>query len=136
MTDKYIGMSSNCLTKIPPANKVNDNHEIKMVIKVYQANIFLVESPKRFPINSGRVNTFAPKYLGEKTTANNRINTKAYQAKLPATIPLVKPTLAEAISIDGPTLVPHMFNPMLVHPKVFPAKKIFSSVFLFLIKEI
>ena len=123
ITDKYMGISSNCCTKIPPANKVKLNQEIKMVIKVYQAKMLRVESPKRLPINSGKVITLAPKYLGAKTTANNKIKTKAYQAKLPATIPEVNPILADAISIEGPTLVPHIFKPMLVHPKEFPAKK-------------
>ncbi len=137
ITERYIGKSNNCFTKTPPANKVKDNHEIKIVIKVYHAKMFRVESPKRFPINSGKVSTLAPKYLGEKWTAKSRIKMKAYHAKLPATIPVVKPTLAEAISIEGPTLVPHIFKPILPHPKVFPARKILSSSdFLFFTKEI
>ena len=52
-----------------------------------------------------------------------QIKMKAYQAKLPDTIPVVKPAEAEAMSIEGPTLVPHIEKPMWYQRSEFSAKK-------------
>ena len=52
------------------------------------------------------------------------MNTKAYQAKLPETIPVVKPAEAEAMSMDGPTLVPHMEKPIWCQRRECSARKI------------
>jgi hypothetical protein len=85
-------------------------------------------------MNSGSVSTLAPRYLGAKTTARRNMNTKAYQPKLPATTPVVYPILAEAMSMEGPTFVPHMVNPILPHSSECPARNKFSLLFLFLMK--
>ena len=79
--------------KIPPENSVNPSHEITIVMMVYQAMYCLVVSPKRFPMYSGSVVTFAPRYLGANTKASKKINGNAYQEKFPATIPLSKPII-------------------------------------------
>ena len=38
-------------------------------------------------------------------------------------MPVVNPALAEAMSMEGPTLVPHMENPMWCHLRECSAKK-------------
>jgi len=78
--------------------------------------------------------TLAARYFGAKTTANSSKNTKAYQSKFTATIPVVYPILAKASSIEGPTLVPHILKPMLAQPNDLLARKSVSSVFFFLAK--
>lgn len=98
---------------------------------VYQAIYCRVVSPKRFPMYSGNVVTFAPKYRGAKTTASIRIKGNAYQEKFPATIPVSYPLLALAINIDGPTLVPHMVRPMANQPNdLFARKRLLLLFFL------
>ena len=59
------------------------------------------------------------------------MKTKAYQAKFPDTIPVEKPALAEAISIDGPTLVPHMENPMWCQRSECSARNMFPPFLAF-----
>ena len=66
--------------RMPPAKSVSASHEMTMVTMVYHANMLRVDCPKRNPMNSGNVETLAPKYLGAKTNANRAMKTKAYQA--------------------------------------------------------
>ena len=51
------------------------------------------------------------------------MNTKAYHAKLPDTMPVVKPAEADAMSMEGPTLVPHMEKPMWCQRRERSARK-------------
>src|SRR5688572_4233920 len=134
MTDCHIGMPNICLTSKPPENNPNDNHEINILINAYHARISLVLSPYRCPINSGIVVTLLAIYLGANTIASKSRNTKAKYSKLPATIPVVYPILANAISIEGPTFVPHILNPILYQLSDLPARNNVSFSFLFLPK--
>ena len=45
-------------------------------------------------------------------------------------MPQVKPALADAMSIDGPTLVPHIEKPMWCHLSDFPARNLLLFLLL------
>src|SRR5690606_28715735 len=91
--------------------------------KEYQARIVCVPDPYRFPINSGSVRTPEARYRGANTTASKKRNTKAYQSKFTATIPVVYPTVAKANNMEGPTLVAHILKPILYQLSDLPARK-------------
>ncbi|MOA60306.1 hypothetical protein D3C78_1851500 [compost metagenome] len=82
-------MPNICLTRKPPAKSPRDSQEIRILINAYQARMFCVESPYLLPINSGMVLTLAARYFGAKTMASKNRNTKAYQSKFTATIPVL-----------------------------------------------
>ena len=48
-------------------------------------------------------------------------------------MPVVKPALADAMSIDGPTLVPHMEKPMWCQRSELPARNLLLPSLLFLL---
>ncbi len=78
--ESHIGMPNTCRIMIPPANNVRASQDMSTVTIVYQASMLRVDSPKRFPMNSGSVVIFSPRYLGANTKARSAMNTKAYQA--------------------------------------------------------
>ena len=59
--DNHKGKFRIWLIRMPPEYKVRASQDISMVIILYQARIRRVESPNRLPINSGKVETRAPK---------------------------------------------------------------------------
>src|SRR4030042_2491890 len=69
ITDNHEGRFKIWLTRMLPANSVNDNQDINMVTRVYHASMLRVDCPNRLPMNSGSVRTLAPRYRGAKTTA-------------------------------------------------------------------
>ncbi len=56
-----MGMPNTWRMIIPPAKSVSASHEMRMVTMVYQASMFLVDCPKRSPMNSGSVATLLPR---------------------------------------------------------------------------
>src|SRR5690348_7234706 len=131
ITDCHIGIPKICLTKNPPANNPRESQEINILINAYQASIFLVVSPYLLPMNSGMVVTLLARYLGANTIASRNRNTNAYHSKFPATMPVLYPMLANANSMEGPTLVPHILKPMLYQLSDLPARNRVSSIFFF-----